>query len=83
MPIDPAAIRLGASFSNGEFGQKWLVWQVVDIQQQDQLANNDLIRYRVVVGTGRRKYFVSTRAEFAAQVKYEVQLVENSWQRID
>lgn len=76
-------IVIGSCYSNGDFGQHWFVWQVVDIRQQQGLAGGEkLVHYKVLVGRDRRKYFECSREEFAARVRYQVELNENSWLRV-
>lgn len=81
MAIKPEQIRPGGCYSNGEFGVKWTVWQIAEIQLDE--TNNEMIRYRVLVGANRRKYQVISREEFFLQVRYEVELMESTWQRVE
>ena len=74
-------IKTGSAYSNGDFGNNWTVWQVVDIfidSEKQQIA-----RYRVMAGENRRKTFSCSLDEFAEKVRYEVELNENSWQRVE
>lgn len=74
-------IKTGSAYSNGDFGNNWTVWQVVDIfidSEKQQIA-----RYRVMAGENRRKTFSCSLGEFAEKVRYEVELNENSWQRVE
>ena len=78
--MKPSEIKIGSAYSNGDFGNSWYVWQVVDIYTD---SDNQLIaRYRVMAGENRRKTFSFILEEFAEKVRYEVELNENSWQRI-
>jgi hypothetical protein len=81
--MKPEEIRIGGCYSNGDFGRRWCVWQVVDITSSDGDAPDETVRFRIVVGENRRKYRILNRTEFANQVRYEVTLVENTWQRLD
>ena len=76
-------IRIGGCYSNGDFGRRWCVWQVVDIACSNDDDPEETVRFRIVVGENRRKYRTLNRTEFANQVRYEVTLVENTWQRLD
>ncbi|MBI1424922.1 MAG: hypothetical protein GC149_15855 [Gammaproteobacteria bacterium] len=79
--LTPDQIRLGAYYSNGEFGSDWSVRQVVD-ESRDPNPLRDQLIYKVVAGQGRRRSGAVTREEFAQWAKYEVYLNENSWQRV-
>jgi len=80
MAIKPEQIRPGGCYSNGEFGQKWTVWQIAEISFD--AANVEVVRYRILVGSNRRKYQTITREEFTRLVRYEVELMESTWQRV-
>ena len=74
-------IKTGAAYSNGDFGNNWTVWQVVDIFIDSE--KQKIARYRVMAGENRRKTFSCSLDEFAEKVRYEVELNENSWQRVE
>lgn len=74
-------IKLGHYYSNGEYGSKWSVRQVVDETDNPQPGNDQII-YKVVAGNGRRSSGTSDRAEFSNWAKYEVRMNESSWQRV-
>lgn len=74
-------IKTGLAYSNGDFGNSWYVWQVVDIFTDSD--KQSIVRYRVMAGENRRKTFSSLLDEFAEKVRYQVQLNENSWQRVE
>ena len=74
-------IKTGSAYSNGDFGNSWIVWQVVDIFIDSE--KQQITRYRVMVGENRRKTFSCLLNEFAERVRYEVKLNENSWQRVE
>ena len=73
-------IKLGKSYSNGDYGDDWSVRQVLDESTQ---PGRDQLIYRVVAGKDRRSTGVCTREEFANWAKYEVFRNENSWQRTE
>lgn len=83
--LRPADIRIGRYYSNGEFGPKWQVRQVIDASGMAMAgsATDAMITYRIAAGYKRRLRGVTTRQEFAGWARYEVCLNENSWQRID
>ncbi len=74
-------IKLGAYYSNGEYGSNWSVRQVVDESRHPQPHRDQLI-YKVVAGQGRRSSGTAAREDFARWARYEVYLNENSWQRV-
>ena len=81
MAIKPEQVRLGACYSNGEFGKKWIVWQISEIFIGE--SNVEMIRYRILVGANRRKYAALSRKEFITKIRYEVELMESTWQKVD
>jgi len=80
MALESNQLRVGACYSNGEFGKKWIVWQVSEIFIDD--INVDRVRYRILVGTNRRKYMVLSEDDFINKMRYEVELMESTWQRV-
>jgi len=80
MALDPEQILQGHCYSNGEFGKKWTVWQVAEIFIDD--LDIEMVRYRILVGANRRKYKTLSRDDFASQVRYAVELMESTWQRV-
>jgi len=81
MAIKSEQIRINASYSNGEFGNKWTVWYVASIDTDAE--DVEIVRFRILVGDNRRKYSTLPRHEFASKVSYEVAQVENSWHRVE
>jgi len=79
LPADQ--IKLGAYYSNGEYGNNWSVRQIVDESRHPEPRRDQLI-YKVVAGQGRRSSGTMTREDFARWARYEVYLNENSWQRV-
>lgn len=80
-------IMVGACYSNGDFGRNWCVWQVVDTRMRaaegvDPPGMEQIIRYKVLVGAARRKNFECTRQVFVEKMRYQVELHENSWQKV-
>lgn len=80
MSDEKSAIRVGAVYSNGNFGNHWGVRQVL-AQNVDcpSIGVQDCIRYKVLVGPGRRSQAVCSREEFVRWARYEVVRDENSW----
>lgn len=83
--MDPADIRLGDYYCNGEFSARWQVRRVIDGAAADvsESPADETITFTVVAGAGRRHTCATTRADFAAWARYEVRLNESSWQRVD
>lgn len=79
--MEEAKIRVGACYSNGEFGSRWAVRQVLAMYTVEENGAVQ-VRYKVLVGEGRRKEFMCDRNAFEAWVKYEVIRNENTWERI-
>ena len=71
-------IRLWHYYSDGAAGDDWTIRQLVD---EDDDGNN--IIYKTIVGPAVRSSGHVTRKEFAAWAEYEVELVDEKWQRIE
>jgi len=78
--LDPARIRLGHYYSNGQYGERWAIRQVVDESGQGD-PERDTVIYKVVAGESRRESGRCTRAEFARWAHYEVRRSESAWRR--
>jgi len=79
-------IRVGAFYSNGDFGNRWMVRQVlaIDLDLCEKIDDEvSCVHYKVLVGKGRRKSYVVPEVEFASWARYEVARNENSWERVD
>jgi CBS domain-containing membrane protein len=78
-------IRVGATYSNGDFGVHWAVRQVLKIENEAGVpdSSGETVHFKVLVGPNRRKQFHCSRDEFSKWVKYEVLRNENSWERVD
>lgn len=74
-------IRQDAYYSNGAYGRSWGVRQVVEFSL-DPECGEEMVRFRGMAGTCRRKAGECTLDEFRAWARYEVSLNENSWQRV-
>lgn len=79
--MEEAKIRIGAFYSNGEFGNRWAVRQVLTVYTGKE-AGTAQVRYKVVVGEGRRKEFTCDWHAFEAWAKYEVARNDSTWERI-
>ncbi|OOZ42153.1 hypothetical protein BOW53_00820 [Solemya pervernicosa gill symbiont] len=82
MKIDE--IEIGAFYSNGDFGKRWMVRQVLAIDSSLCEVSGDeerSVQFKILVGENRRKSFVVSDEEFANWARYEVVRNENSWER--
>jgi len=70
-------IKLWHYYSNGAQGENWSVRQLVDEDDDGKT-----IIYKTVAGLGIRTTGHVTRQEFASWAKYEVELVDEEWQRV-
>ena len=77
----PFEIRLDAYYSNGSYGRAWGVRQIIEFGL-DAECGEEVVRFRGIAGTCRRKTGTCTLDEFRAWARYEVSLNENSWQRV-
>lgn len=76
-------IKLGAAYSNGDFGKHWAVRQILHVEVSSDAVELDNITFKVLVGPGRRSKLSCTRGEFVRWMRYEVVRNENSWERAD
>ena len=79
--LEPDQIRLGHYYSNGRYGDRWSVRQVIDESGEKDPAKS-LVIYKTVAGKDRRQTGSCARVEFARWAKYEVVRQENTWLRI-
>jgi hypothetical protein len=76
-------IKLGAAYSNGEFGNRWSVRQVLSIAQPDKESAKEVVTFKVLVGPGRRTAHSCSRIEFVSWARHEVVRNENVWDRVE
>jgi CBS domain-containing membrane protein len=76
------AVHVGRCYSNGKYGKYWSVRQVVDAAGNN-VAEKDMVIYKVVAGEGRRGSGKCSRAELARWARYEVYLDETTWRRVE
>lgn len=75
-------IKLGSAYSNGEFGNRWVVRQVTAVAPASAEIGCDLVTFKILVGLGRRSTASCSMAEFVKWARHEVVRNENSWERI-
>lgn len=76
-------IRLGGSYSNGEFGNRWVVRQIISITPAADELESASVTFKVLVGPGRRSKGSCAMVEFEKWARHEVVRNENSWGRAD
>ncbi len=78
------AIKVGGTYSNGNFHGHWEVRQVLahGIPCEPE-SPSECVKYKVLVGAQRRRSFICSSEEFSRWVRYEVARDENSWFRIE
>ena len=74
--LTPAEIRAGAFYTNGKYGDRWAIYQVLD-----ESGAKDQIIFKIVAGKQRGHSGIMPREKFAQSVQHEVTRNENSWQR--
>jgi CBS domain-containing membrane protein len=83
MSEEKTGIRVGAVYSNGNFGNHWAVRQVLARNVDcPAVGAADCIRYKVLVGPGRRNQGICSAEEFLRWARYEVVRDENSWVQV-
>ncbi len=78
--LRPDQLKVGQYYSNGLYGSAWQVRQIIDMAAP-MMSANDLLIYKIVAGSDRRKTGTETLDSFTQWAGYEVYLNENSWQR--
>ena len=73
-------IKLGAYYSNGEYGDGWSVRYIVDESPNDN-PEKDMLIYKVVAGYQRRTSATITKKDFARWAKHEVLRDEDNWKK--
>lgn len=79
MTIDD--LKVGFFYSNGAYGRTWGVRQLAGIAI-DPESGEQVVQFKGIAGTCRRKKGQCSPAEFARWAKYQVALQENDWKRI-
>lgn len=79
--LKAAQLATGRYYSNGRYGPRWAVRQIVD-EQRDSRPQKDRVIYKVVAGEGLYSTGICTRTEFARWGRYEVQPKDGSWHRV-
>ncbi len=79
--LRPEDLKLGACYSNGQYGADWSVRQIVDWDARQPPAERKLV-YKVLAGRGRRSSGVTTGEEFARWARHEVYRDEENWRRV-
>lgn len=72
----------GHYYSNGKYGEDWSVRQVLDISDDDEMANTT-VSFKIMTGSNRRKTGRSSYTAFQSWSKYRVRLDEENWKRVD
>lgn len=74
--LAPEEIRGGAFYTNGKYGDRWAIYQVID-----ESSAKDQVIFKIVAGKQRGHSGIMAREKFAQSVQHEVTRNENSWQR--
>ena len=74
--LTPDDIRTGAFYTNGKYGDRWSIYQVID-----ESSAKDQVIFKVIAGKQRGHSGIMAREKFAQSVQHEVTRNENSWQR--
>ncbi|MBI1283912.1 MAG: hypothetical protein GC183_06205 [Thiobacillus sp.] len=74
-------LKVGVFYSNGAYGRTWGVRQLAKIVA-DEKTGEQVIHFKGVAGTCRRKKGHCSPSEFARWAKYQVALHENDWKRV-
>lgn len=81
MSLPAEVIQPGRYYSNGAYGRAWGVRLALALSP-DPTGGSMTVRFKGVAGACRRKTGTCSLEEFRRWAKYEVQLNENSWQRV-
>ena len=75
-------IKPGCAYSNGDFGNRWVVRQVLAVNLPGDGIEYESVTFKVLVGQGRRSKGSCSMEEFVQWVRHEVVRNENSWERL-
>lgn len=75
-------IKLGHYYSNGRYGERWAVRQVVD-EYRDEEKGKDIVVYKVVAGHARGHSSTASRNAFAVWAKQRVEQYESDWKVVN
>ena len=78
--LTPEEIRSGAFYTNGKYGDRWAIYQVID-ESTDTSPEKGQVIFKIVAGKQRGHSGIMARGKFAQSVQHEVTRNENSWQR--
>jgi len=79
--LDPAALRIGAYYSNGEAGEHWAVRRIIDASEPG--ARRPQLIVKTVAGPGRGDIRTVTVKDFLGWGRYEVVPDGAAWQRVE
>jgi len=74
-------IKLGSSYSNGQYGESWSIRLIVDESPSDNEEKDEVI-YKVIAGHGHRRTGCVTRTEFSSWARHEVIRDDENWKRV-
>ncbi|HSW14950.1 MAG TPA: HPP family protein [Solimonas sp.] len=77
--LEPAALRVGAYYSNGEAGERWAVRRIIDASEPG--ARRPQLIVKTVAGPGRGDIRTIAVKDFLAWGRYEVIPDGGAWQR--
>jgi hypothetical protein len=75
-------LRVHATYSNGAYGARWSVRQVLEIARCADNPDAECVTYKVVAGLHRRACHTVSRSDFLRWMKYEVVCHETHWLRV-
>lgn len=76
--VDASKILMGHYYSNGRYGERWAVRQVID-EYLDEGKGKDIVVYKVVAGHAKGHSSTASRSSFAVWAKNEVERHESDW----
>lgn len=80
-------LKHGHYYSNGEYGERWSVRQIIDWADSPGNTSsdeeNEILIYKTVAGVGRSKTGFLSKNEFSLWAKHEVTRNEENWHRVD
>lgn len=76
--LQASEIQVGQFYSNGRYGERWAVRQVID-EYQDSERGKDIVVYKVVAGHAKGHSGTASRGAFAVWAKQQVERHESDW----
>lgn len=79
---NPQTLTPGGFYSNGEVGKRWCIRQVINIENQEQVANGRIV-YKMIAGGDGSDASLCTHENFRQWARFEVVQQNGRWIKRD